>query len=107
MIADPLWSCVMFLCGPVWSFVGPLRYLVIPHVLLFDHLHIFRGTACRSLTYHVCTLDSSLYKGIRGKMSSPSPAGSWELPKSEEKKLEVEWGYRIILAKQITLKYVF
>jgi len=48
-----------------------------------------------------------LYKGIRGKMSSPSPAGSWELPKSEEKKLEVEWGYRIILAKQITLKYVF
>ena len=28
MIADPLWSCVMLLCG---SFVGPLRYLVIPH----------------------------------------------------------------------------
>ena len=26
MIADPLWSCVMLLCGP-------LRYLVIPSVL--------------------------------------------------------------------------
>jgi len=44
MIADPLWSCVMFLCGPLWVFCGsfvvlcgpllvlfgPLRYLVIP-----------------------------------------------------------------------------
>jgi len=36
-----------------------------------------------------------------------SLAGSWEVPKSEEKKLEVGWGYRIILAKLITLKYVF
>jgi len=37
MIADPLWSSVMLLCGLLWvlcgplrSFVGPLRYLVIP-----------------------------------------------------------------------------
>jgi len=47
MIADPLWSCVMLLCGPLWVFCGsfavlcgplwsfavlcgPLRYLVIP-----------------------------------------------------------------------------
>ena len=32
MMADPLWSCVMLLCGPLPSFVvlcGPLRYLVI------------------------------------------------------------------------------
>ena len=39
MIADPLWSCVMLLCGPVgplWSFAvlcGPLRYLVIPQMM--------------------------------------------------------------------------
>jgi len=38
---------------------------------------------------------------------NPSPGESWELPKYEEKKLEVGWGYRIILAKQTTLKYVF
>jgi len=30
---------------------------------------------------------------------NPSPVGSWELPKSEEKKTGVWWGYRIILAK--------
>jgi len=30
MIADPLWFCVMLLCGPLWVFCGPLRYLVIP-----------------------------------------------------------------------------
>ena len=49
MIADPLWSCVMLLCGPLWVFCGSfvvfavfcgsfavlcgsLRYLVIPYV---------------------------------------------------------------------------
>ena len=30
MIADPLWSCVMLLCDPLWLLCGPLRYLVIP-----------------------------------------------------------------------------
>ena len=28
-----------------------------------------------------------------------SPAGSWELPKSEKKKIGVGWRYQIILAK--------
>ena len=32
MIANPLWSCVMLLCGPLWVFCGHLRYLVIPLV---------------------------------------------------------------------------
>jgi len=35
---------------------------------------------------------------------NPSPAESWELPKSDEKNWK--WGYRIIVAKQIRLKYV-
>ena len=30
MIADPLWSCVMLLCGPLWVFCGPLRSFVGP-----------------------------------------------------------------------------
>ena len=30
MIADPLWSCVMLLCGPLCVLCGRLRYLVIP-----------------------------------------------------------------------------
>ena len=55
MIADPLWSCFMLLCGPLWycqSYVvlcnaplrffvvlcGPLQYLVIP---LFRDLRSF------------------------------------------------------------------
>jgi len=40
MIADPLWSCVMLLWGPLWVFCGsfvvlcgPVRYLVIPQLL--------------------------------------------------------------------------
>jgi len=33
-----------------------------------------------------------------------NPARSYELPKSEKKKLEVGWVYRIILAKQTMLK---
>ena len=49
MIADPLWSCRMLLCGPLWVFCGsfvvlcgsfavlcgPLRYLVIPGGLAY------------------------------------------------------------------------
>ena len=35
MIADPLWSCVMLLCGPLWVLCGPLRYLVIPRGLAY------------------------------------------------------------------------
>ena len=35
MIADPLWSCVMLLCGPLWSFAvlcGPLwSFAVFSH----------------------------------------------------------------------------
>ena len=53
---------------------------------------------------------SSVATGAWGARASPnpSPAGSCDyLPKSEEKKMEVGWGYRIILTKQITLKYIF
>jgi len=41
MIADPLWSCVLLLCGLLWVLCGPLRYLVIPLFLScfeFGHL---------------------------------------------------------------------
>ena len=34
MIADPLWSCVMLLCGPLWVLCGPLRsFAVFSHTL--------------------------------------------------------------------------
>jgi len=53
---------------------------------------------------------SSVATGARGARALPTPVrpglGNWELPKSEEKKLKVGWGYRIIMAKQITLEYV-
>jgi len=29
MIADPLWSCVMLLCGPLWVLCGPLRSFAV------------------------------------------------------------------------------
>jgi len=38
---------------------------------------------------------------------NPNPAGSWELPKSEEKNGGVVGWYEIISAKHITTKYVF
>ena len=46
MIADPLWSCVMLLCGPLWvlcgSFAvlcGPLRsFAVFSHTRSYDLL---------------------------------------------------------------------
>jgi len=32
MIADPLWSCVMLLCGPLWVLCGPLwSFAVFSH----------------------------------------------------------------------------
>jgi len=56
MIADPLWSCVMLLCGPLQSFVGPLQYLVIPRTygatqvsgigVLATLLLLYVGTFC-------------------------------------------------------------
>ena len=36
IIADPLWSCVMLICGPLWVLCGPLRYLAIPRVTALD-----------------------------------------------------------------------
>ena len=34
MIADPLWSCVMLLCGPLCVFCGPLwSFAVFIHTL--------------------------------------------------------------------------
>ena len=69
---------------------------------------------CRGTTISCCVADlkrclpTTSVTGV--PPPNPSPAGSWELPKSEHKKLEVGWkggGYRIILAKQIMPRHAF
>ena len=42
MIADPLWSCVMLLCGPLWVLCGPLRsFAVFSHTPVQTEGHTF------------------------------------------------------------------
>ena len=41
MIADPLWSCVMLLCGPLWVFCGSFVVLCGPLWVLCGPLRSF------------------------------------------------------------------
>ena len=43
MIADPLWSCVMLLCGPLWVFCGSFVVLCGPLWVLCGSLRSFVG----------------------------------------------------------------
>jgi len=59
MIADPLWSCVMLLCGPLWVLCGPLRYLVIP-VICTNFLAQFSLHECNRLVCKHCSRHAHL-----------------------------------------------
>jgi len=66
MIADPLWSCVMLLCGPLWVLCGPLRSFVGPlrsFVVLCGPLRYLVIPLCRLMAtrFHYSTAYGSPY----------------------------------------------
>ena len=83
MIADPLWSCVMLLCGLLWVFCGsfvvlcgPLRYLVIPAIcvnLCLNHLRLCLCDAwlCRHIAMQCNRLRRQLRLASRWWASLP------------------------------------
>ena len=91
MIADPLWSCVMLLCGTLWVFcgssVGPLRsFAAFSHTRHFSEFYLQDGgknqlarmwNKMTSLSPYILVLsgfiERSVWRGGQGRCGRPVP----------------------------------